>query len=233
MPTYNEKSTIAVVVDRVLAQPCVKELIIVDDGSTDGTSMVLNALSEKHPNVRVIYHEKNQGKGAALRTGFRHAQGPYVVIQDADLEYDPGEYSRLLAPILQGKADVVYGSRFVSSDAHRVLYFWHSVGNRFLTLCSNMVSNLNLTDMETCYKMFCKPVLDQINVEENRFGFEVEITIKLSRLKVRMYEIGISYAGRTYEDGKKINWKDGCRALWCILKYGLRSKSAEAQRLST
>jgi glycosyltransferase involved in cell wall biosynthesis len=221
MPVYNESRTVEEMALLVLRSPCVKELVMVDDGSTDGTREVLKRLEPDDPRIRVIFHEKNQGKGAALRTGFGVAQGPYVIVQDADLEYDPSEYPRLLAPVLQDKADVVYGSRFAGSSAHRVLYFWHSAGNRLITLFSNMLSNVNLTDVETCYKLFRKPVLDQIVIEENRFGFEVEITAKVARLKVRMYEVGISYYGRTYGEGKKIGWRDGIRALWCILKYNL------------
>ena len=221
MPVYNESRTVEEMALLVLRSPCVKELVMVDDGSTDGTREVLKRLEPDDPRIRVIFHEKNQGKGAALRTGFAVAQGPYVIVQDADLEYDPSEYPRLLAPVLQDKADVVYGSRFAGSSAHRVLYFWHSAGNRLITLFSNMLSNVNLTDVETCYKLFRKPVLDQIVIEENRFGFEVEITAKVARLKVRMYEVGISYYGRTYGEGKKIGWRDGIRALWCILKYNL------------
>ncbi len=221
MPVYNESRTVEEMALLVLRSPCVKELVMVDDGSTDGIREVLKRLEPDDPRIRVIFHEKNQGKGAALRTGFGVAQGPYVIVQDADLEYDPSEYPRLLAPVLQDKADVVYGSRFAGSSAHRVLYFWHSAGNRLITLFSNMLSNVNLTDVETCYKLFRKPVLDQIVIEENRFGFEVEITAKVARLKVRMYEVGISYYGRTYGEGKKIGWRDGIRALWCILKYNL------------
>lgn len=222
MPVYNEARTVCKMTELVLQRPCVKELVIVDDGSSDGTRDVLRQLAQKEPRVRTLFHEQNQGKGAALRTGFAAAQGPYVIVQDADLEYDPAEYPRLLAPVLQDKADVVYGSRFAGSSAHRVLYFWHSAGNRFITLLSNMFSNVNLTDVETCYKLFRKSILDQIAIEEDRFGFEVEITAKVSLLKARMYEVGISYYGRTYDEGKKIGWRDGVRAVWCILKYNLR-----------
>ena len=205
----------------VLQQSCVKELVVVDDGSTDGTREVLEELADKEPRAQVLLHECNQGKGAALRTGFSVTQGPYVIVQDADLEYDPEEYQRLLAPVLLGKADVVYGSRFSGSSSHRVLYFWHSIGNKFITLLSNMLSNLNLTDVETCYKLFRKSILNQITIEEDRFGFEVEITAKISKLHARIYEVGISYYGRTYDEGKKITWRDGIRAIWCILKYNL------------
>ena len=222
MPVYNEAQTIRQMVALVLQCPCVKELVIVDDGSTDGTRDVLEQLAGENPCVQVLLHDCNHGKGAALRTGFAVAQGPYVVIQDADLEYDPGEYPRLLAPVLLGKADVVYGSRFSGSSSHRVLYFWHSIGNRFITLFSNMLSNVNLTDVETCYKLFRRTILDQITIEEDRFGFEVEITAKMARLNARIYEVGISYYGRTYDEGKKISWRDGVRAVWCILKYNLR-----------
>lgn len=221
MPVYNEAGTVVEIAEKVLQQPCVKELVMVNDASTDGSRKILDELGERFENVRVFHHEFNLGKGAALRTGFQHAEGPYVIIQDADLEYDPEEYPLLLNPVLQDKADVVYGSRFLGASAHRVLYFWHSVGNRFLTLLSNMFSDLNLTDMETCYKLFRKTVLEQVSIKENRFGFEVEITSKISRMKLRIYEVGISYYGRSYDEGKKIGWRDGVRAIWCILKYGL------------
>ena len=221
IPVYNEASTIETVIDRVRAVPIEKELIIVDDGSTDGTLEKLDAV-ERLDDVRVVRHERNQGKGAALRDGFGLATQDIVVVQDADLEYDPQDYHRLIQPILDGKADVVYGSRFIGGRSHRVLYFWHSMGNRFLTLLSNMLTNLNLTDMETCYKMFRREVLQQIEVEEDRFGFEPEITAKVVRIPgVRVYEVGISYDGRTYEEGKKIGWRDGLRAVWCIIKYNL------------
>jgi glycosyltransferase involved in cell wall biosynthesis len=197
-----------------------KEIIIVDDASTDGTCDLLKTKIE--PLVaKVVYHEKNQGKGAALRTGFAHATGDYVIVQDADLEYDPLEYHYLLQPALDGKADVVFGSRFMGDRPHRVLYFWHAVGNSFLTLLSNMFTNLNLTDMETCYKLFKREIIQSITIVENRFGFEPEITAKASRLDCRIYEVGISYYGRSYREGKKIGWKDGVRAIYCIFKYGL------------
>ncbi len=217
IPVYNERETIRSVIDAVEVTPFDKEIVVVDDGSSDGTREVLGSLGK--PNVKVVLHERNRGKGAALQTGFSHATGDIILIQDADLEYDPEEYPVLLKPILDGKADVVYGSRFAGHGAHRVLYFWHYVGNRFLTLLSNFFTNLNLTDMETCYKVFTKEALAGIVIHENRFGFEPEITAKLARKKLRMYEVPISYYGRTYEEGKKINYKDGFRALWCIVKY--------------
>ena len=220
MPVYNERQTIQRAVDAVLESPYPKQLLVVDDGSEDGTRDVLEKI--EHPDLEVIYHEKNSGKGSGIRIGFSRAKGTVVLIQDADLEYDPNEYPILLHPILSGKADVVYGSRFAGHGAHRVLYFWHSVGNKFLTLISNIFTDLNLTDMETCYKVFSSHALQDISIRENRFGFEPEITAKISKKKnLRIYEVPISYYGRTYEEGKKINWRDGAWALFCILKYNL------------
>ena len=219
MPVYNEATTVADVIKTVLAQRPVRQLIIVDDASRDGTWEKLQLLAQNEPRIELVRHEVNQGKGAALRTGISHATEPVVVIQDADLEYDPAEYHRLLAPILSGKADVVFGSRFLGASAHRVLYYWHSVGNRMLTTLSNMATDLNLTDMETCYKTFRREVIQKIKIEENRFGFEPEITAKVARLKVRIFEVAISYSGRTYAEGKKIGWRDGFHALWCVFKY--------------
>jgi len=221
IPCFNESETIHTIVDRVKKAPIEDlEIIIVDDASTDGTGEILKNEIERIVD-KVLYHEVNRGKGAALRTGFQQATGDVVVVQDADLEYDPNDYPLLLQLIIEGKADVVYGSRFAGGGPHRVLYFWHMVGNRFLTLLSNMLTNLNLTDIETCYKMFRREVIQSIEIKENRFGFEPEITAKIARKGCRIYEVGISYAGRTYAEGKKINWKDGFRAIYAILKYNL------------
>jgi len=218
IPVYNEKNTVLELLRRVEAVPLSldKEIIVVDDFSTDGTREVLAGLGR--PDIKVLFHAKNMGKGSALRTGFSQATGDIVLVQDADLEYDPAEYPGLLAPILDGRADVVYGSRFLGGP-HRVLFFWHSVGNRFLTSLSNVVTNLNLTDMETCYKVFRGDILRKLSLKSRRFGFEPEVTIKVAKLKCRIYEVPISYAGRNYSEGKKIGWKDGVAALWHILRY--------------
>jgi glycosyltransferase involved in cell wall biosynthesis len=219
MPVYNEVGTVAEVVALVLAQRPVQQLVIVDDASTDGTWEKLQSITQGNPRVTLARHEQNLGKGAALRTGFARATAGIVMVQDADLEYDPKEYYQLLIPILTGKADVVFGSRFLGGGAHRVLYYWHSVGNNLLTTFSNMATNLNLTDMEAGYKVFRRDVIQQIKIEENRFGFEPEVVSKVARMNVRIYEVAISYYGRTYAEGKKIGWRDGVRALWCIFKY--------------
>jgi glycosyltransferase involved in cell wall biosynthesis len=221
IPCFNEVATIEQLVDAVLQSPVTnKEVIVVDDASTDGTRDLLERKIESRV-ARVIYHERNRGKGAALRTGFAAATGDVVLVQDADLEYDPRDYERLLVPFFEDKADVVFGSRFSGGESHRVFFFWHSVANRILTLLSNMLTDLNLTDMEVCYKVFRREILQQITIEEDRFGFEPEITAKVAKLKCRIYEVGISYAGRTYSEGKKVGWKDAIRAIWCILKYNL------------
>ena len=219
MPVYNEAATVGAVVRMVLAQRPVRQLVIVDDGSGDGTGRVLDELAATDPRIILVSHPVNQGKGAALRSGFAHATAPIVAVQDADLEYDPTEYYLLLNPILAGNADVVFGSRFLGSGAHRVLYFWHSLGNKVLTLLSNMATDLNLTDMESGYKVFRTEVLRRITLCENRFGFEPEIIAKVARLRLRIYEVSISYNGRTYAEGKKVGWRDGVHALWCIAKY--------------
>jgi len=225
IPVYNEVLTLGGLIEKIRSVDLsllniTTEIVVIDDCSQDGTLEVARKLAEEGK-IRLIRQDKNQGKGAALQTGFLSAQGKIILIQDADLEYDPEEYPKLLRPITEGKADVVYGSRFMGGEPHRVLYFWHYVGNRFLTLLSNMMTNLNLTDMETCYKVFRSEVLRSISLKEKRFGFEPEVTAKVARLGCRIYEVGISYTGRTYNEGKKINWKDGARALWCIIKYGI------------
>jgi glycosyltransferase involved in cell wall biosynthesis len=230
MPCYNEVATVATIIEGVLASELVGQLVIVDDASTDGTTELLAQLD--HPRVEVISHTVNAGKGAALRTGFNAATAcPFVVVQDADLEYNPAEYPRLLKPVLEGRADVVFGSRFRGGHEQRVLYFWHTVGNRFLTLMSNTATNLNLTDMETCYKLFRREVLDQIEIEEDRFGVEPELVAKVARLGCRVYEVGISYDGRTYDEGKKIGWRDGVRAAFCIAAYSRPGEKLRLKRM--
>jgi glycosyltransferase involved in cell wall biosynthesis len=231
IPAYNEGKTIHLILDKVrlttLSNNISKEVIIVNDFSKDDTTEAIKNYMNLHPTMNIKYYEHtyNQGKGAALHTGIQHAKGDYLIIQDADLEYDPNEYNVLLAPILNGSADVVYGSRFIGGKPHRILFFWHTIGNKFLTFLSNMFTNLNLSDMETCYKLFRTDIIQKIKLKEKRFGFEPEVTAKISRVpNIRIYEVGISYYGRTFEDGKKIGWKDGFRAIYCILKYNIFSK---------
>ncbi len=221
MPVYNEQATLRQVIERVFSVGLEIELLCVDDGSEDGSREILADLQKQRPQMRVFLQPRNMGKGAALRRGIQEATGDYVIIQDADLEYDPKDYPLLLGPLETGQADVVYGSRFLGSGPHRVLYFWHSVGNWLLTLLSNMLTNLNMSDMETCYKVFRREVIQSIRLEEDRFGFEPEVTVKIAKRKLRVYEVGISYFGRTYAEGKKIGWRDGFRALFCLAKYAL------------
>lgn len=231
IPVYNEQATILDILNTLLEVKLIgglkKEFILVNDNSTDESEKLILSFKKKYPKVDILYekHSKNKGKGAALNTGIKMATGDIIIVQDADLEYDPHEFNRLLKPILDGFADVVYGSRFKGSNPHRALFFWHTIGNNFLTFLSNMFSNLNITDMETCYKMFRSDIIKSIEIKENRFGIEPEITAKISKIKnIRIYEVGISYYGRTYEEGKKIGWKDGFRAIYCIIKYNLFSK---------
>ncbi len=228
IPAYNEANTIHLILDKIktvgLMQQLDKEVIIINDCSTDATEAAILSYQKNNPTLplRYLRHDTNKGKGAALHTGIRHAEGDFVIIQDADLEYDPREYNLLLQPMLEGVADVVYGSRFMGGNPHRILFFWHSIGNKFLTSISNVFTNLNLTDMETCYKLFRRDIIQSLDLRENRFGFEPEVTAKIARIPdIRIYEVGISYYGRTYAEGKKINWKDGFRAIYCVLKYNL------------
>ncbi len=222
IPVYNEVNTITEIISRVKDVGLDKELIIVDDFSTDGTRDLLHKMDGSR-DMRILYHEKNMGKGAALRTGFQHVSGDIVIIQDADLEYNPQEYHKLIRPIIDNRADVVYGSRFITTEERRVLFFWHYMGNSFLTLLSNIFTNLNLSDMETCYKVFKADIVKRLKIEEDRFGFEPEITAKIAKMRCRIYEVGISYSGRDYSEGKKIGWKDGVRAIWCIVKYKFKN----------
>ncbi|MGI6341628.1 MAG: glycosyltransferase family 2 protein [Bacteroidales bacterium] len=231
IPAYNEGKTIHLILDKIkqveLVNNIKKEIIIINDFSTDDTEEAIFRYKEANPELNIKYfkHEKNKGKGAALHSGIEAASGEYIIIQDADLEYDPFEYNKLLKPVLEGQADVVYGSRFAGGEPHRILFFWHTIGNKFLTFLSNMFTNLNLSDMETCYKLFDAEIVKKLYLKENRFGFEPEVTAKISRYpNIRIYEVGISYYGRTYEEGKKINWKDGFRAIYCILKYNIFSR---------
>ncbi len=228
MPVYNERATLSEVVDRVLDSPFCQEVLIIDDASTDGSDEIIAGLDDHR--VRSFRQPRNRGKGAALRLGFEQAVAPFVIVQDADLEYDPADYGEMMTPLLDGRADVVYGSRFLGGRPHRVLYFWHMIGNKFLTLLSNMFTNLNLTDMETCFKAFRREVLDSFDLEETRFGIEPEITGKIAAGRWRVYEVGVSYSGRTYEEGKKIGWKDGVRAVYCIAKYSPLAQGRRSDR---
>jgi len=234
MPVYNERATLRSMVRSVFSQKFSFEieLLCVDDGSTDGSSEILSELQKEYPAMRVLLQPQNMGKGAALRRGIQETTGEFVVIQDADLEYDPAEYPLLLEPLIDGKADVVYGSRFMGGRPHRVLYFWHSVGNSLLTMFSNALTDLNLTDMETCYKVFRREVIQSIRLEEDRFGFEPEVTVKIAKQGWRVYEVGISYSGRTYEEGKKIGWKDGVRAIWCLIRFSLKEPRVKRSYVS-
>lgn len=221
IPIYNEETTLGPILERVLGRQMVGEVILVDDGSYDGTALVACSWVEREKKVRLIEHERNRGKGAALRTGFQNATCPYVIVQDADMEYDPADFGRVVAPLVADEADVVYGSRYLKKDPRNVMRFWHTMGNRFLTLLSNMMSDLYVTDMETCYKGFRREVIQAIPIEENRFGFEPEVTAKVAKMKLRVMETSVHYYPRSYDEGKKIGWKDGVRAIWCILKYNL------------